>query len=180
MLLAAIDVQAQKIDERLTSLLPSANDMQRARDAREGLQIDTAAVMQQINVRFNSDCTVKSFSAFAMLKEGADCPSALLQKLGVEIREKIGRMLILNIPAESLLDIGDIDEIESVSADQMTHIMNNQAGRRAGFRRLLRWRGLWRTACLRPIPARGLSWASLTKASTSITLPSAMPTALRV
>ena len=99
--------------------------MQRARDAREGLQIDTAAVMQQINVRFNSDCTVKSFSAFAMLKEGADCPSALLQKLGVEIREKIGRMLILNIPAESLLDIGDIDEIESVSADQMTHIMNN-------------------------------------------------------
>ena len=125
MLLAAIDVQAQKIDERLTSLLPSANDLLRARDAREGLQIDTAAVMQQINVRFNSDCTVRSFSAFAMLKEGADCPSALLQKLGVEIREKIGRMLILNIPAESLLDIGDIDEIESVSADQMTQAMNN-------------------------------------------------------
>ena len=125
MLLAAIDVQAQKIDERLTSLLPSANDMQRARDARKGLQIDTAAVMQQINVRFNSDCTVRSFSAFAMLKEGADCPSALLQKLGVEIRERIGRMLILNIPAESLLDLGDMDEIESVSADQMTQAMNN-------------------------------------------------------
>ena len=95
MLLAAIDVQAQKIDERLTSLLPSANDMQRARDARKGLQIDTAAVMQQINVRFNSDCTVRSFSAFAMLKEGADCPSALLQKLGVEIRERIGRMRVI-------------------------------------------------------------------------------------
>ncbi len=125
MLLAAIDVQAQKIDERLTSLLPSANDMQRAKDTREGLQIDTAAVKQQINVRFNCDGTVKSFSAFAMLKDGDDCPSALLQKLGVEIREKIGRMLILNIPAESLLDVGDIDEIESVEADEMSQVMNN-------------------------------------------------------
>ena len=125
MLLAAIDVQAQKIDERLTSLLPSANDMLRAKDAREELQIDTAAVKQQINVRFNCDGTVKSFSAFAMLKDGDECPSALLQKLGVEIREKIGRMLILNIPAESLLDVGDIDEIESVEADEMSQVMNN-------------------------------------------------------
>ena len=66
-------------------------------------EIDTAAVKQDINVSFNSDGTVKSFSAFAMVKEGYNCPTAELQELGVEIREKIGRMLILTIPAESLL-----------------------------------------------------------------------------
>lgn len=128
-LVFAANIQAQKIDVRLTSLLPDANDVSKAKSTVRGQQqvIDTAAVKQRINVSFNSDCTVKSFSVIVMLREGAECPTELLQKLGVEIRDVIGRMIILNVPAESLTALGDIDEIESVSADQMTLVMNDIA-----------------------------------------------------
>ena len=128
-LVFATGIQAQKIDARLTNLLPDANGVSKTKSAMRGQQqvIDTAAVKQRINVSFNSDCTIKSFSVIAMLKEGAECPMALLQKLGVEIRDAIGRMLILTVPAESLMALDDIDEIESVSADQMNQLMNNIA-----------------------------------------------------
>ena len=119
-------IQAQKIDVRLTDLLPNTDGTSKAKSAMRGQQqeIDTTAVKNEINVSFNSDCTVKSFSAFAMVKEGYNCPTAELQELGVEIREKIGRMLILTIPAESLLKLGDIEAIESVNADKINRIMN--------------------------------------------------------
>ena len=128
-LVFATGIQAQKIDARLTNLLPDANGVSKTKSAMRGQQqvIDTAAVKQRINVSFNSDCTIKSFSVIAMLKEGAESPMALLQKLGVEIRDAIGRMLILTVPAESLMALDDIDEIESVSADQKTRLMNNIA-----------------------------------------------------
>ena len=129
LLFVATGIQAQKIDARLTNLLSDANGVSKTKSAVRGQQqeIDTAAVKQNINVNFNSDCSVKSFSAFAMVKEGYSCPTAELQELGVEIREKIGRMLILTVPAESLMALDDIDEIESVSADQMNQLMNNVA-----------------------------------------------------
>ena len=119
-------IQAQKIDVRLTDLLPNTDGTSKAKSAMRGQQqeIDTAAVKNEINVSFNSDGTVNSFSAFAMVKEGYNCPTAELQELGVEIREKIGRMLILTIPAESLLKLGDIEAIESVNADKINRIMN--------------------------------------------------------
>ena len=127
LLFAATSIQAQKIDAQLTSLLPSIDDTSKAKSTVRSQQqeIDTVAVKQSINVSFNGDCTVKSFSVIAMLKEGAECPTALLQKLGVEIREVIGRMLILTVPAGSLMALGDMDEVESVSADRMCQLTNN-------------------------------------------------------
>ena len=126
LLFATTGIQAQKIDARLTTLLSSI-DGSKAKSAVRGEQqeTDTAAVKQDVNVSFNSDGTVKSFSVIVMLKEDAECPTTLLQKLGVEIREVIGRMLILTVPAESLTALGDLDEVESVSADQMCQMMNN-------------------------------------------------------
>ena len=127
-LLLVISIQAQKIDARLTALLPEASGVSKARSVVRSQQgTDTTAVKQNINVSFNSDCSVRSFSAIAMLKKGAWCPTAALLKLDIEIRKQIGRMLILTVPAESLLALNDIDEIESVSADRMNQLMNNVA-----------------------------------------------------
>lgn len=78
LLFAAASVQAQKIDARLTELLPGNNKTLSADGSSQVEEIDTAAVNEEINVTFNSDGTVKSFSAFAMLKEGCDCPTAKL------------------------------------------------------------------------------------------------------
>lgn len=139
-LLFAISIQAQKIDARLTALLPSNNKLMSTSGSSAGQQeIDTAGVKQKINVSFNSDCTVRSFSVIAMLKEGAECPTARLQKLGIEIRKQIGRMLILNVPARSLLALGNIDEIESVRADQMNHLMNNNAREKSKVEEVATW-----------------------------------------
>ena len=139
-LLFAISIQAQKIDARLTALLPSNNKLMSTIGSSAGQQeIDTAGVKQKINVSFNSDCTVRSFSAIVMLKEGAECPTARLQKLGIEIRKQIGRMLILNVPARSLMALGNIDEIESVRADQMNHLMNNNAREKSKVEEVATW-----------------------------------------
>ena len=126
-LVFATGIQAQKIDARLTNLLSDANGVSKTKRAVRGEQqeIDTAAVKQDINVSFNSDGMVKSFSVIVMLKEDAECPTASLQKLGVNIREVIGRMLILTVPAESLTALGNLDEVESISADQRCQVMNN-------------------------------------------------------
>ena len=43
--------------------------------------------------------------------------------------------MILNVPAESLLALDGIDEIESVNADKMNHLMNIRAERRAMWKR---------------------------------------------
>ena len=139
-LMFAISIQAQKIDARLTALLPSNYKMMSTSGSSAGRQeIDTADVKQKINVSFNSDCTVRSFSAIVMLKEGAECPTARLQKLGIEIRQQIGRMLILTVPAKSLMALDDIDEIENVSADQMNQLMNNIAREKSKVEEVATW-----------------------------------------
>ena len=125
LMLFVTSIQAQKIDARLTNLLTDANGTSRAKSAVRSQQVvDTAAVKSEINVHFNSDCSVRSFRVIAMLKEDAECPAALLQKLNISIFMQVGRMLILDVPAESLLALDDIDEIESVGADQVNQIMN--------------------------------------------------------
>ena len=117
---------AQKIDGRLLRLLPHTHA--RAEVALENREpIDTAAVKQQLNVSFNEDGSVRSFSAIAMLKDGAACPRERLRELGIELREEIGRLLILRVPAESLTALDGIDEIERVRADRMYRLMNDKA-----------------------------------------------------
>ena len=129
---------AQKIDERLLSLLPRNNA--RAEVAPENREpIDTAAVKQQLNVSFNEDGSVRSFSAIAMLKDGDACPDARLQKLGIRVRDKIGRMLILRVPAESLTALNGIDEIERVRADRMYRLMNDKAREKSRVEEVATW-----------------------------------------
>lgn len=129
---------AQKIDGRLLRLLPHTHA--RAEVAPENREpIDTAAVKQQINVSFNPDGSVRSFSAIATLKEGAACPRERLQQLGIRVRDKIGRLLILSVPAESLTALDDIDAIESVSADQMNQLMNNVAREKSRVEEVATW-----------------------------------------
>lgn len=125
--LAVSCLTAQKIDASLTNLLSVSNSSKRAIGTSLTQKIDTVAVKHQFNVSFDGDCTVRSFSAIAMLEEGSECPTDRLQQLGITIVDQIGRMLILRVPAESLLALNDMDEIVSVSADQMNQLMNNNA-----------------------------------------------------
>lgn len=57
----ATSVHAQKIDNRLVNLLSGNHRTMAAQGSAADMPIDTAAVKQDINVSFNSDCSVKSF-----------------------------------------------------------------------------------------------------------------------
>ena len=125
-LLLATGAAAQKIDASLLRLLPHTHV--RAEVAPKTPQrIDTAAVKRQLNVSFNPDGSVRRFSVIATLSEGAACPRERLRELGIELREEIGQMLILSVPAESLTALDGIDEVESVVADRMNDLDNNNA-----------------------------------------------------
>ena len=67
---AVVSIQTQKIDARLISLLPTDEKAMNAKGTMPVQPIDTRAVKNDINVTLNSDCTVRSFSAIAMVKEG--------------------------------------------------------------------------------------------------------------
>lgn len=124
LLLLSVAASAQKIDPRLTALLPPAGAQARVAP----LCPDTAAVRRTINVSFHADGSVKSFSVIATLREGADCPRERLAALGVTLRRRIGRVLLLHVPAGSLEALGAMDEVQGISADAMCR-PDNDLGR---------------------------------------------------
>ena len=122
-LLLTVGMNAQKIDQRLTRLIEKSA-LRRAQGAEP---LDPEAVNKTIAVSFNADGTIASFSAIAMLKDGAECPTARLEQMGVKVRYQIGDMLALSIPADKLQLLEDVEEIRYVKADEMLRPVNDLA-----------------------------------------------------
>ena len=74
LLLVVVGVNAQKIDQRLTQLVEKSAQ----RRAQGAEPLDPKAVNKTIAVSFNADGTIASFSGIAILKDGAECPTARL------------------------------------------------------------------------------------------------------
>ena len=122
LLLVVAGVNAQKIDQRLTRLVEN-NDAHRA----QGVTLNPQAVKQQIAVDFNADGTPRSMSAIATLKEGAECPTEQLEQMGIEVRYQIADMVVLNIPADKLLQLENVEAFSYIKADEMMSKMNEKA-----------------------------------------------------
>lgn len=114
---------AQKIDQRLTNLV---NQVTQRRAQRLNL-LDAKAVNKTMAVHFNADGTIRAFSAIATLNEGAACPTAQLEQMGIKVRYVVGNQAALVIPADKLMALEQIDEIRYVRADLMKHLMNDRA-----------------------------------------------------
>ena len=122
-LLLTVGMNAQKIDQRLTRLVEKSA-LRRAQGAEP---LDPKAVNKTIAVSFNADGTIASFSGIAILKEGAECPTARLEQMGVQVRFQIGKMVALNIPADKLQALEEVEEISYVKADEMLRPTNDMA-----------------------------------------------------
>lgn len=122
-LLLTVGMNAQKIDQRLTQLVEKSAQ----RRAQGAEPLDPKAVNKTIAVSFNADGTIASFSGIAILKEGAECPTARLEQMGVEVRFQIGKMVALNIPADKLQALEEVEEISYVKADEMLRPTNDVA-----------------------------------------------------
>ena len=121
--LTMTDAFAQKIDQRLTNLV---NQVTQRR--AQGLNpLDAKAVNKTMAVHFNADGTIRAFSAIATLNEGAACPTAQLEQMGIKVRYVVGNQAALVIPADKLMALEQIDEIRYVRADLMKHLMNDRA-----------------------------------------------------
>jgi hypothetical protein len=77
LLLMATGINAQKIDQRLTRLVEKVQ----TRRAQGAEPLDPQAVNKTIAVSFNADGTIASFSGIAILKDGAECPTARLERV---------------------------------------------------------------------------------------------------
>lgn len=122
-LLLTVGMNAQKIDQRLTRLVEKSA-LRRAQGAEP---LDPKAVNKTIAVSFNADGTIASFSGIAILKDGAECPTARLEQMGVQVRFQIGKMVALNIPADKLQALEEVEEISYVKADEMLRPANDMA-----------------------------------------------------
>ena len=123
LLLVVAGANAQKIDQRLTRLV----EKNEARRAQCVITQNPQALKQQIAVVFNADGTPRSMSAIATLKEGAECPTEQLERMGIEIRYQIGDMVVLNVPADKLLQLEQVEAFSYVSADEVKSNMNERA-----------------------------------------------------
>ena len=122
-LLLTVGINAQKIDQRLTQLVEKSAQ----RRAQGAEPLDPKAVNKTIAVSFNADGTIASFSGIAILKDGAECPTARLEQMGVQVRFQIGKMVALNIPADKLQALEEVEEISYVKADEMLRPTNDLA-----------------------------------------------------
>ena len=123
LLLVAVGVNAQKIDQRLTRLVEKSD----ARRAQSLTTLNPQAVKQEIAARFNADGTPHSMSAIATLKESEACPTQQLEQMGIEVRYQIGDMVALNIPADKLLQLEQVEAFSYIKADEMMSKMNEKA-----------------------------------------------------
>lgn len=118
---------AQKIDKWLTELVQQPTTQHRV----QGKDISREAVTDRISVKLNDDGTVCSMSAIATLKKGAECPTAQLEQMGIEVRFVLSDMVVLNIPADKLLQLEQVKAFSYVAADEKLYPMNDKSRKAA-------------------------------------------------
>ena len=122
-LLVVAGIYAQKIDQRLTRLVEKSD----TRSGNHRIIQSPEAVKRQIVVDFNADGTPHSMSAIATLKAGADCPTEQLEQMGIEVRYQIADMVVLNVPADKLLQLEDVEAFSYIKADEIMSKINEKA-----------------------------------------------------
>jgi hypothetical protein len=128
LLLTVTGAFAQKIDKRLTNLL----EQTASRRAQGLAPLNIQGIKETFSVSFNADGTLKSISAIATLKEGAECPTEQLEEMGIEVRFVVGDMVAMTIPAEQLKALEQVEEFTYVKADEINQVMNDKARKDTG------------------------------------------------
>ena len=122
MLLATNGLQAQKVDQRLKRLVE-----QTAQRRAQGLKVDNENVKRQFAVELDADGNIQTLGVQAYMKEGAECPTERLEKMGIRVIFTVGNMAGLAVPADKLGLLETIDEISFVWADEMNQYFNDAA-----------------------------------------------------
>ena len=114
LLLTSVTMLAQKIDQRLTGLVRQ-NDARRA----QGLTVNQQKSTYKIAAGYDQDGNVRSVGVQAYLRQGAECPTRQLEKMGIEVRYTVDNVAVLNVPVDKLAELEKVEEILFVKADAL-------------------------------------------------------------
>ena len=127
LLMAVTNIDAQKVDQRLIRLVQHA--------ATRSLSVHPYSPQtdnQHLVANYNADGTVNTISAYAILEKGAECPTALLEQMGIKVRFVVGDMVGLIIPADKLTALEQVDAFRYVRADEYAKKDNEEARKASG------------------------------------------------
>ncbi len=128
MLLAMNGLQAQKVDQRLKRLVE-----QTAQRRAQGQKVNNGNITRQFAVELDADGNIQTLGVQAYMKEGAECPTERLEKMGIRVLFTVGNMAGLAVPADKLGLLETIDEISFVWADEMNQYFNDAARAETGI-----------------------------------------------
>lgn len=118
-----VGVMAQKIDLRLTQLV----EQSKTRGAQGINVLDTAEIKNDFNVTFRTDGTVDRLTVIATMKQGATLPTEKLEQMGIKVKMAVSNMAVLNVPADRLMLLEQVEEFVYVEADRMMEMNNDLA-----------------------------------------------------
>lgn len=136
LLAVAVAGHAQKLDPRLTDLVSRPVSQKKGKAApatpKALCPVEWKEVQQRMNITLDEDGTLQSLSVIARLQKGRGVPTAQLEKLGIRVVDVVGRLVILDVPAEQLYGLEQVEELESVEADMALQLMNNRTRQLTG------------------------------------------------
>ena len=122
MVLVMTGANAQKVDQRLVRLMSQNSVMNQSR------RTPAQSLGNTMGIQWNADGSARSVAVTAYLKEGAECPTELLEQKGINVHRVIDNMVSMTVPVEKLLDFEAIDEIILVNPTTMSRPFNMVAG----------------------------------------------------
>lgn len=126
----AVSGQAQKLDPQLTELVPRPTNSRRAKvqaQPRTHSADELRQLQQYMNITLGDDGSLQRLSVIARLRPGAADPTAQLQQLGIRVVNIIGRLAILDVPADKLYELERVEAIQRADADRAMQLTNDQA-----------------------------------------------------
>ena len=107
MVLVMTGVNAQEIDQRLIRLMSQNSEKNQAR----------------------GDSDQRTVAVTAYLKEGAECPTKLLEEIGIKVHRVIDNMVSMTVPVDKLKEFDAIDEFILVNPTTVSRTFNMEAGK---------------------------------------------------
>ena len=80
-----------------------------------------------MNITLGDDGSLQRLSVLAHLRPGTAAPTAQLQQLGIRVVNIIGRLAILDVPADKLYELEKVEAIQRADADRAMQLTNDQA-----------------------------------------------------
>lgn len=89
--------------------------------------VDTLDVQRRVNVHFHPDGSLRQLCILGTLTEGANCPEAELEALGIKVVCTVGRLVIMDVPAEAFSALSTMQEFCWLAADRVHQVDNSKA-----------------------------------------------------